>query len=383
MKTLVLSLFLTLVATAVAVDVGGVENEMAATSTVTSPHAHIRSAIDGIFNEMGDEEVTPFSSCGSINQINDPSIGKRCRTVRDCGTLYPRCGNLICVKNSPNDLYGKCARAPKCHEEGDTCEEDYECCASFKCDGYSCIRETNEGYCRPKDDSCNDDFQCCGVQACVRARCSGLTTTCKKPGGYCEEDYECCDALECGVSHHCVIVDSKCKAQGEDCNGFHIAEPEVDPDEYPFQPEDCCDGLQCKDSQCIQAGRSQCKLQNSYCDRSTQCCGDLICSDNFCIKPEPGDTECTDLGEFCGERGCCADMTCGPSFRCVKDCVGVGRRCAKTADCCGGLNCRSNQCVRVERPIIDDPPNDGCVGRRCARTADCCGGLNCRSNQCR
>jgi hypothetical protein len=206
MKTLVFNLFLTLVAAAVAVDLDGVENEMTttATTTTTAPHAHIRGASDGNIKEKGEEEVT--ASCAgspSVYQINDPNIGKRCRDDSDC-TPYYRCnGLLFCVKIRPHDLYGKCAREPICHEEGDYCEEDHECCGSYICEDSICSRETNKDYCRPRGSACSHDRQCYDYLACQRSRCFGQAD-CKKQGGYCDSDYyQCFDGLTCGERLQC------------------------------------------------------------------------------------------------------------------------------------------------------------------------------------
>jgi hypothetical protein len=380
MKTLVFSFFLTLVAAAVAVDLDGVENEITTTTTAAVPHAHIRGANDGSFNELSEQEVIHPSCRGGTTE---PDLGKRCEDDSDCKNIY-RCGQLFCVKHSPYDLFGRCAyesHHPLCYEQGEYCEKDYECCGSYKCDGSICIRETNEGYCRPQGGSCRVDTQCCGSLACIRSRCSGTATTCKKPGGYCEQDYGCCDDLECGVSHHCVRVNQPCRTQGQFCVDDHAYLPEFDQEN--IHEADCCDGWKCQGSRCVKAGRSQCKLLDDYCDDLDQCCGDLICdgvtstctnraSPSTCLEEKTGDF-CTSF------RDCDCD-----GMRCVKNscCRAEGQPCAKADECCRLMECANRKCIDKGPPVIECT-NKLQYGERCLRTDDCCPPMHCRSNACR
>ena len=199
-----------------------------------------------------------------------------------------------------------------CGEEGYSCMVDYDCCGSYKCDGSTdrCIRETNESFCRPQGDSCTTDSQCCGAIACISSRCAfGTSATCKKPGGYCEQDYACCDDLECGVSHHCVLVnDNGCGTQGEYCIDDHLGNVNGALTE-PFHEAACCDSWKCNGSQCVTAGRSQCKLRNDFCDGfNDQCCGDLICDGRTlkCTDPTSSGT-CLEekTGDFCASAQEC------------------------------------------------------------------------------
>jgi hypothetical protein len=383
MKTLFFNVFLTLVASAVATDPGEEENELTTTTTVaaTSPHVHIRGASDdGGIKERGVQELTPVSSCGRISQINDPDIGRQCRIDRDCNTLYPRCGRLICVKSRPNDTFGKCAREPTCHEEGDYCEENYECCGSYQCEDSICTRDVlSFGECRAAGGSCRNDNQCCGTVACTNRRCSG-TTDCKKLGGYCEVDSQCCEGLECGVSNHCVKVNIGCSAQGEYCENIGIFSSLQ---ATPLDPP-CCDGFKCnRGARCIRAGVSQCKLLDDYCDSfNDQCCGDLVCDRNTftCTDANPdGPTQCLEekTGDFCTSyRDCNCD-----GMRCTKNscCRDEGQFCEKTDDCCGSMECTNRKCIKVT------PPIEVCQrsGEQCLRTKDCCSPMHCRSNMCR
>jgi hypothetical protein len=269
--------------------------------------------------------------------------------------------------------------AALCHQFGDTCTGNAECCSNL-CNGMGKCDFVQT--CGGSGSACTLNTDCCAI-SCVGSLCG---SSCVADNQTCTVDGECCSGKCNGT---CTPLNGSCKTSGNPCTAG----------------TDCCSGLCNPQGLCGNA--SYCVQNGDACGKDGDCCGG-ICTKSagamlgICSQPAPGATNCSagvdgSLCTDCG--GCCSRLCqvypptgvkiCQPAEGCRID----GDICYTDSDCCGaagsGLPGDGNViCSRdnpgdpvgvCRNPTGCDPEGDVChyknyatCGNSSARN-DCCG----------
>jgi hypothetical protein len=219
-----------------------------------------------------------------------------------------------------------------CSNDYETCTDDVECCnEDVACD---------DGVCQPFSFTSNAVPDNGGS-------CTGITINRERDRGkICLNDHDCKTYYPlCGWGMYCDRI------HPWDEFGMCTACYEGQEGDYCDNYNHCCGEMRCLRRTCRY--HYICRLEGDSCAATSDCCGEpnLVCMRNIC-RYRPNSPPCRSKGQYCDNvNTCCVheDLVCSASRgTCITSvCSPSGEWCARTADCCIGLNCRSNVCIRV------------------------------------
>lgn len=309
-------------------------------------------ALDG--THCGGDDAGRICCNGGCCAAGADCVGGTCQAI--CTALGARCSEeLQCCQDGSTFCADTC-----CHDVGDSCASNVECCTGQCRDGETCCAPpgsscTNEGdcctaglgdcrldvggktcRCLQPGEQCRNSEECCGQDVCVNGTCQ--TGTCLPPRSVCRSGFDCCTdgstacATAGGIDFVC------CRANGAAC----------------AVQADCCDG-----SGNCQGGRC-CRPAGGSCNSNTLCCGGLTCRAGSCQPSCP-------LASFA-----CGAACCGSYQHCVNNtcqCVPLQGACSPANNLC----CQSEETLCPEENIFGNAKT--CCrpqGGHCGSAADCC-----------
>jgi len=286
-----------------------------------------------------------------------------------CRTSNDCVGGLVCED-------GHCKRGDR--PDGDVCRNASDC-ASDRCVDGKCTARTD---CGSPGGACTSSSQCCSGLQCVGGKCA--TEACRTSGSTCTESVQCCNGLGCGTgtcSSVCRSHLGACTQDNDCCSGYGCVggvcrsgcAPEVATCDLD---SDCCAGTRCAaDStgtrKCRQGQLGESCTQTAECDDAQS----LICNAGKCdyavCRQYVGD-KCLDSSDCCAANG----LDCGPQGTCCKASnAACDRYSGTTAGCCPGTLCLDatgtcGACLQAGQPSAAS--NDCCSTARNSATGNCC-----------
>lgn len=292
------------------------------------------------------------AACGPV-QLFCHEVGDSCGSDGECCSFG--CVEGVCkanpVEGGPCRTSGDCEGRFVCEAgacklgdrpDGDVCRNASDC-ASTSCVDGTCVPRTD---CGSQGVSCTGSSQCCNGLMCVGGKCSA--EACRSSGSSCTESAQCCSGMGCG-SGSCTSV---CRTWGGTCT----------------QDNDCCSGYSCMGGEC----RNSCGSRGYSCDANSECCNGMRCADDGAgaKKCRPGQ-----LGESCTLTAECDDyqgLICNGGTCDYAQCnANPGAKCLAGDDCCAanGLDCGSaGTCCLAQNAACD---------KWSGTTAGCCPGSLC------
>lgn len=266
----------------------------------------------------------------------------------------------------------------------DTCSQDNECSANFRCDHEMrrcvCTSDAacpNNQFCNAFTGKCTTAVAGCStvpgagtVQCGAGQYCNTVLRTCKPITPYCGA---CKSDAECGAGSACV-THPDFPAAGTFCVSACDSS------------NSCANGLTCKKAS---NGQSLC-FPGAACGNSNACIPDSL-------KPCSADADCGDPQQSCdlslkeciaANRNCPAGDACDPQSKlCVQACAS-DNDCLTLIEHAPGYQCRANACFRLNLCSTDaecstgqicEPNPDGSKSCRngCGQNSDCPLGESC------